>query len=190
MTRTGNQRNDSAASTHVARSALLVASLFAADKLLALVRDAIVGRAFGASAALDAYYAAFELPDGLFTIIAGSAMATTLIPILSAHIMKDEDSDVWQLVSAVVNLALVLVAGVGIVAAMFAPQVIRVVAPGFDAAQVDLSARLMRLVLIQTLLFTTSGIVMGVLRAYHHFLLPALAPLCYTASRILGTLLL
>jgi len=190
MTETGKQPNNSPASTHVARSALLVAALFAVDKLLALVRDAVIGRAFGASAALDAYYAAFELPDGLFTIIAGSAMATTLIPILSAHITKGEDSDVWQLVSAVVNLALVLVAGVGIVAAIFAPQIIRVVAPGFDAVQVDLAARLMRLVLIQTLLFTTSGIVMGVLRAYQHFLLPALAPLCYTASRILGTLLL
>jgi putative peptidoglycan lipid II flippase len=117
-------------------------------------------------------------------------MATTLIPILSAHIIKDEHDSVWQLVSTVINLALLLVAAVGIVAAIFAPQVIRVVAPGFDTAQVDLAARLMRLVLIQTLLFTASGILMGVLRAYQHFLLPAVAPLCYTMSRILGTLFL
>jgi len=190
MPKTSNQRGNPSANAHIARSALLVATLFAADKLLALVRDAVIGRAFGASAALDAYYAAFELPDGLFTIIAGSAMATTLIPILSAHIIKDEHSDVWQLVSAVVNLALLLVAGVGVVAAILAPQVIRVVAPGFDTMQVELAAQLMRLVLVQTLLFTVSGILMGVLRAYQHFLLPAVAPLCYTASRIVGTLFL
>ncbi|MFO7740817.1 MAG: murein biosynthesis integral membrane protein MurJ, partial [Anaerolineae bacterium] len=126
--------------------------------------------------------------DGLFTIIAGSAMATTLIPILSARIHRGEHEEAWRLVSAVVNLALLVVAGVGVVAALFAPQVIRAVAPGFDAGQVTLGARLMRLVLLQTLMFTTSGILVGVLRAYQHFLLPALAPVCYTLGRIAGTL--
>ncbi len=174
--------------SHVARSAFLVASFFAADKVLALVRDVVISRTFGASAELDAYYAAFELPDGLFTILAGSAMATTLIPILSVRIGRSEHDSAWRLVSAVVNLALLIVVVVGVVAAIFAPQVIRAVAPGFDAFQVALGARLMRLVLIQTLVFTISGILGGVLRAYQHFLLPALAPICYTLGRILGTI--
>jgi putative peptidoglycan lipid II flippase len=173
--------------SHVARSAALVAVLFAGDKALGLARDAVISRTFGASAQLDAYYAAFELPDGLFTILAGSAMATTLIPILSARIGRDEHEEAWRLVSAVINLALLIVAGVGLVAALFAPHVIQAVAPGFDADQVALGAQLMRLVLIQTLLFTVSGILVGVLRAYQHFLLPALAPVCYTLGRIAGT---
>jgi len=177
-------------SSSVARSAALVAALFTLDKILALGRDVVIGRAFGASAELDAYYAAFELPDGLFTILAGSAMATTLIPILAARIRRDEHDAGWRLVSAVVNLALLIVAVVGAVAAIFAPQVIATVAPGFDAEQVALGAKLMRLVLFQTLIFTVSGILVGVLRAYQHFLLPALAPVCYTLGRILGTLFL
>jgi putative peptidoglycan lipid II flippase len=176
--------------SHVARSAALVAVLFAGDKVLGLARDVVISRAFGASAELDAYYAAFELPDGLFTILAGSAMATTLIPILSARIRQDEHEEAWRLVSTVVNLALLIVAAIGAVAAIFAPQVIAAVAPGFDGEQVALGAKLMRLVLIQTLIFTMSGILVGVLRAYQHFLLPALAPVCYTLGRVLGTLLL
>ena len=172
----------------MARSAILVATLFAGDKVLGLARDIVISRTFGASAELDAYYAAFELPDGLFTILAGSAMATTLIPILSARIGRDEHDAAWELVSAVVNLALLIVAAVGAVAAIFAPQVIRTVAPGFDAHQIALGANLMRLVLIQTLVFTVSGILVGVLRAYQHFLLPALAPICYTLGRIVGTI--
>ncbi|MFQ6101411.1 MAG: murein biosynthesis integral membrane protein MurJ [Anaerolineae bacterium] len=188
-----------ASSTHVARSAVLVALLFAADKLLGLVRDGAIGHAFGASAALDAYYAAFELPDGLFTVIAGSAMATTLIPVLSARITQGNQEEAarlsardeaWRLVSAVINLALLIVAGVSVVATVFAAQVIHVVAPGFGAEQVALAAKLMRLVLLQTLLFTASGILTGVLRAHQHFLLPAAAPICYTLGRIAGALLL
>jgi putative peptidoglycan lipid II flippase len=179
-----------ASSSHVARSAALVALLFAADKLLGLVRDAAVGHAFGASAALDAYYAAFELPDGLFTVVAGSAMATALIPVLSARIVHGDREGVWRLVSAVINLALMVVAGVSVVAAALAPQIIRAVAPGFDAGTAALAARLMRLVLLQTLVSSASGIVMSVLQAHQHFLLPAAAPMCYTLGRIAGALLL
>ncbi|MGD2178565.1 MAG: murein biosynthesis integral membrane protein MurJ [Anaerolineae bacterium] len=174
--------------SYVARSAVLVAVLFTVDKVLALARDIVISRAFGASAQLDAYHAAFELPDGLFTILAGSAMATTLIPILSARISRDEHEQAWRLVSAVVNLALLIVATVSVAAAIFAPHVIKAVAPGFDGEQIALGASLMRLVLLQTLVFTASGILVGVLRAYQHFLLPALAPVCYTLGRIAGTL--
>lgn len=177
-----------ASSSQVARSALLVAFLFTADKLLGLVRDAAIGRAFGASAALDAYYAAFELPDGLFTVVAGSAMATALIPVLSAHISRGDRKEAWRLASAVINLALLVVAGMSGVAAATAPHIIRVVAPGFDAGQTALAARLMRLVLLQTLVSSTSGIVMSALQAHQHFLLPAAAPICYTLGRIAGAL--
>lgn len=175
---------------HVARSAVLVAFFFAFDKVLGLVRDVVVSRAFGASPELDAYYAAFELPDGLFTVVAGSALATSFIPILSAHISKGDRDDTWQLVSAVLNLALLVVATVSIVAAVLAPQVIALVAPGFDAYRAGLATRLMRLVLLQTLLSSVSGITMSTLQAHQHFLLPAAAPLFYTLGRIGGALLL
>ena len=178
----------SASTSCVARSAALVACFFAADKLLGVVRDAAIGRAFGASAELDAYYAAFELPDGLFTVVAGAAMATALIPVLSARITRDDHEGTWRLVSAVINWALLLVTGVSVVAAVFAPQLVRAIAPGFDAGRTALAARLMRLVLLQTVISSVSGIVMSVLQAHQHFLLPAAAPICYTLGRIAGAL--
>jgi len=180
----------SASSSHVTRSVLLIATFFVADKLLGVVRDGAISHAFGASAALDAYYAAFELPDGLFTIVAGSAMATTLIPVLSARIARGDREAVWRLVSTVINLVLIVVACASAAAALVAPQIIHVVAPGFGADQVVLAARLMRLVLLQTLVSSASGVVMSVLQAHQHFLLPAAAPMCYTLGRIAGALVL
>jgi putative peptidoglycan lipid II flippase len=177
----------------VVRSATLVAFFFTVDKLLGLVRDAAIGRAFGASPDLDAYYAAFELPDALFNVVAGLAMATALIPVVSSYLVSDDDtlpSEVWRLVSTVINWALLIVAGVSLVAAVFAPQIIGAVAPGFEAARAETATRLMRLVLLQTLVSTVSGIVMSVLQAHQHFLLPAAAPLAYTLGRIGGALFL
>lgn len=174
----------------VIRSAVPVAALFALDKVLGVVRDVAIGRAFGASPALDAYYAAFELPDGLFTVVAGAALATSLIPILTACIAAGDRERVWRLVSTVVNWVLLVVAAVSVAAGVFAPQVVAAVAPGFDAERAMLAVRLMRLVLLQTLISSASGVVMSVLQAHQHFLLPAAAPLSYTLGRIAGVLLL
>jgi putative peptidoglycan lipid II flippase len=184
--RTEGRADDS----RVARSAALVAFFFTADKLLGLVRDAAVGHAFGASAALDAYYAAFELPDALFNVVAGLAMATALIPVLSERITKGQRDEAWRLASAVINWALLVVASVSVLAAVFAPGIIGAVAPGFGAARAQLATKLMRLVLLQTVISSVSGIVMSVLQAHQHFLLPAAAPLAYTLGRIAGALFL
>jgi putative peptidoglycan lipid II flippase len=117
-------------------------------------------------------------------------LATALIPVLSARITKGDREGVWRLTSAVVNLVLIVVATVSVIAAVFAPQVIAAVAPGFDAYRASLSVQLMRLVLLQTLISSISGIAMSVLQAHQHFLLPAAAPLAYTVGRILGAWLL
>jgi len=175
---------------HVIQSTALVMVLFGTDKVLALVRDIAIGHAFGTSPELDAYYAAFELPDGLFTVLAGAAMSTTLIPVLTDYLQRNDRDGAWQMVSSVINAVLLMVIGISLLAALLAPQIIQTVAPGFGPEQVILAARLMRWVLIQTIISSVSGIVMGVLQAHQHFLLPAAAPICYTLGRIAGALLL
>lgn len=182
----------SAFSGHVARSAVLVASLFAADKMLGVVREAAVGRAFGTSAVLDAYFAAFEVPEGLNTIVTGAALTTSLIPLLTTVIARGNRDDLWRFVSSVINWVLIVVGVSSLVAVAFARSIIVTVAPGFagDSAQVELATQLMRLVLIQTLIFSASTLVTGTLQAHRHFLLPALSPLFYTLGRIFGAVAL
>jgi putative peptidoglycan lipid II flippase len=64
------------------------------------------------------------------------------------------------------------------------------VAPGFDDAQVDLTVGLMRLMLISTVIFGVSGLMMGVLQANNSFLMPAIAPSIYNFGIIFGALVL
>ncbi len=182
--------NSATAQTRVAQAALLVGFFLAADKVLGLFRNIVITRTFGTSGELDAYYAAFELPDGLFTLIAGSALTTALIPILTARIQSETKEDVWRLVSAVVNWVLGIVAVCSVLAAIFAPQIIAGVAPGFGPDRAELAVQLMRLVLLQTLISCLSGVAMSTLQAHQHFLLPAAAPLAYTLGRIAGALFL
>ncbi|MCX7682653.1 MAG: murein biosynthesis integral membrane protein MurJ, partial [Anaerolineae bacterium] len=157
-----------------------------------VVREAAIGRAFGTSAALDAYFAAFEVPEGLNAIVTGAALITALIPLLSDLIGRSDREEVWRLVSSVVNWVLLITGSASLIAAVLARPIILILAPGFagQPGQVELATSLMRLVLIQTLIFSVSTVFTGTLEAHKHFLLPALGPLCYTLGRIVGAVVL
>ena len=77
---------------HIARNVLLVSGAFVLAAAAGLIRNALIARRFGIGADLDAYYAAFKLPDLLFTVVAGGALATAFIPVF-AGFMAAEDRD-------------------------------------------------------------------------------------------------
>lgn len=166
---------------------------FLANKILALGQRIIIARAFGTGPDYDAFVAAFRLPDILFTLISGGALATAFIPVLSGRLLlkPGDDPAGWRLTSAVLNTIFIVMTAASLLVALLAlPLVQYLVAPGFDPATQLLTANLMRLALISTIIFSVSGLVMGVLHAHQHFLLPAIAPLLYNLGLIGGALFL
>ena len=171
----------------VLKASLLLMAFFALDKLVALGRQFLIARSFGVGSGLDAFNAANNLPDLLFVLIAGGGLAMAFIPVLSATLNREGRAAAWRLFSQVANLAFLVTAGLALLLAinpLFFVQVI--VTPGFDPAQQQLVADLMRLNLIATLIFSLSGLVIGALQANQHFLMPALAPILYNAGQIFG----
>lgn len=147
----------------------------------------LIARAFGTSGALDAYYAAFNFPDLLFALIPGGALASVFIPVLSTYLMRESDAESWKFVSIVVNDVFLSVAALSLLGAIFAqPLVAVLIAPGFDPARQALTADLMRIVFLSTIVFSISGVVISILHAHQHFLLPALAPALYNLGIIAG----
>lgn len=161
----------------IARAATLVMVLFAASRALGLLREVVVGATFGTSTAYDAYLAAERIPRMLFTLIAGGALGSAFIPTFTSYFARSDPRGGWRLASAVVNLLLVALSVATALAWVAAPTLVgTVLAPGFPADQQALAAGLMRTMLIAPLFFGISGVVMGILNARQHFLLPALAP--------------
>lgn len=176
--------------------AFLVMILFVLSRVTGLLREVIIGNQFGTSAALDAYLTAFRVPDTLFQLVAGGALGSAFIPIFAQYWTKEPrdaatTTAAWQLFSRTLNLVvLILVVLAGLAALGAEPLVTYVIAPGFNPAQQQLTAALMRGMLISTVIFGASGLIMGVLNALQHFLTPALAPVMYNVAIILGAWLL
>lgn len=176
----------------IAQAAGLVSILFAISRLLGLLREIVIGAQFGTGAELDAYLAAFRLPDLIFYLVAGGALGSAFIPTFTASLTQDStQARAWRLASAVSNLVLLVTTGLAIAAALLADTLVAtLIAPGFDPAQQALTAELMRIMLIAPVIFGVSGIVMGILNSFQHFLAPALAPVLYNLAIIAAAWLL
>ncbi|UCC64612.1 MAG: murein biosynthesis integral membrane protein MurJ [Anaerolineae bacterium] len=179
----------SARRRHIARNTLLVGVSFAFAAAAGLLRNVVIARHFGIGADLDAYYAAFKLPDLLFTVVAGGALATAFIPVFASFLADGDREGAWRLASSITNLVALIVSALAIVAALLAPWLVRtLIAPGFDAAGQAETVAVMRVVLISTLVFGVSAVQGSVLHGFKHFLLPALAPVMYPLGIAAGAL--
>ncbi len=172
---------------------LLIGFFFAIDKGLGLFRQIVIGRQFGVSSELDAFNVANNLPDLLFAMSSGGALAIAFIPVLSESLEREGRQAAWDLFSRVANLAFLVTGVLAVLIAIFAGPLVRAelgVAPGFSPQLQSLVAQLMRLNLVATLLFSLSGLVIAGLQANKHFLLPAIAPVVYDLGQIFGALVL
>lgn len=175
----------------VSKSSLMLSFFFGVNTIVSLVRQVIIARTFGLSKELDAFNAANNIPDLLFSLISGGALAFALIPVLSEYLTHNGKEQMWKVFSNVLNLVFIITAVMSVIVFLFADFIVKAefgVAPGFEIVQQNVVVMLMRLNLIATVIFSLSGIVSSGLQARQHFLTPAAAPLIYNIGLIIGAI--
>lgn len=176
---------------HVARSTFIVMVAFAAAKAISLIQTWIIAREFGISPEYDAFVAANRLPEIIFNLIAGGAIAFAFIPVFAGLLARNETKQAWKTASHVANTIFLLTLIASSLAFLLSDWLVTsLIAPGFDPEIQALTTGLMRVLLISTLIFSISGIVMGILQSHNRFLLPALAPIMYDIGILFGVLFL
>ncbi len=178
---------------HIARSTLIIAVFFGLEKLLGFIRNVLIARTFHLSTELDAFNAANNIPDLIFALISGGALAMAFIPVLADYRQSRTKSDLWGLFSQISNGVFLITAVVSIIIAISARQLVSWkigIAPGFSPEQRELVVDLMRLNLIATLFFSLGGLAIAGLQANQHFLIPALAPSMYDLGSLVGIVIL
>jgi putative peptidoglycan lipid II flippase len=174
----------------LATAGLVVTGAFFVSRVLGWLRTVVTAYLFGASPDLDAYFAAFRIPDAIFQLVAAGALSSALIPVLSGLIANGEDSRAWRVVSTVVNLMLLALAALSVVLAIAAPVIVPAITPGFDPAQTELTVRLSRIMLISPTLLALGAVATSVLNTMGRFSASALAPIVYNVGIILGAIFL
>jgi putative peptidoglycan lipid II flippase len=169
-------------------SFILMASFFLSAALGA-VRQVLFNAQFGVGTEANAYYAAFRLPDTLFSLIAGGALSSAMIPVLLNAKQKDGEAAGWRLISVVLTSLLSVFALIIIAVAIFTPALVtRVLAPGFDAETADLTITLTRIMLIQPVILLLGSVATAVLNSRNQFLLTGLSIVSHNVCLIASIL--
>lgn len=182
-----------AANRQIARAAGTVMVAFVFSNLVGLARQILMANVFGTQAQMDAFSAANRVTETLFNLVAGGALASAFIPTFTALLTQGDRQRAWRLASAVANLILLILILLSLLAAIFAPWIVRnVLAPGFaaDPEQEALTVSLLRVMLPSAVIFGLSGLGMGILNSNQIFFWPAIAPAMYQAGMIFGILVL
>lgn len=188
-----SQNKVTTANQQIAKAAGTVMFAYILSSIINLARGIVILRAFGTGMENEAFWAANRVAETLFSLVAGGALASAFVPTFTAFLAKKQPDKAWKLASSIINLALVIISVLAILAAIFAPLIVRyLLAPGFvdDPEKFDLTVRLLRIILPSTVIFSVSGLVMGILNGHQSFLFPALAPSMYSLGMIFGVLVL
>lgn len=171
-------------------AAFLISLSYFLSRILGLVRDRLLASNFGVSASTDAYTAAFRIPDLLFTILVSGAFAVSFIPVFIGFIEKKKTDEAWHVTSSLLNIFSIATIALCVIAFIFAPQLVKLLAPGFDQERFQLTVNITRIMLITPFLFTVSSVLGAIQQAFNRFTLFALASVMYNIGIIIGIVFL
>jgi putative peptidoglycan lipid II flippase len=180
----------SGAGRAIARAGIIVSTAYLAARVLGYVRTVVIATTFGLSADLDAFYAAFRIPDLIFQLVAAGALSSALVPVLSGLLATGERARAWRVVSTIANLMIVGLAVLAIGLFVLAPVLVPLYTPGFDPAEVATTVELTRIMLLSPIFLALGAVATSVLNSSGRFGAAAAAPIVYNIVIIIGALIL
>ncbi len=174
-----------------AAASLMVVAIFA-SAITGLIRVMLLARQFGTTGEINAYVQAFSVPDFIYFLMAGGALRTGFVPVFTEYLATDKVKQAWKTFSSTLWLLVIVgtvLTGLGII---FAPQLARLISPGWVTKHpdlMDLCVRLMRIMFFAEIFFVIGGLLMGTLNSLKHFFWPAMGPIIYNLVIITSILL-
>ena len=173
----------------IAAAAVILGAASLVSRFLGLFRDRILAGQFGAGDELDIYYAAFRIPDLVYSLLVLGAISAGFIPVFIQYLQKDKKQS-WYLANSVLNLMALSLVVVCALLIILTPWIIRLVAPGFSSEKLSLTVQLTRIMFLSPFFLGLSAVFGGILQSFRRFLIYSLGPIMYNLGIIFGALVL
>ncbi len=173
----------------VKSAAILLASSTLVSALLGLFRDRLLNSYYLGTypTGIDAYTAAFTIPDFMFFILTSGALSVSFIPVFNQRLMAGNKKSAWELSTSLLNLLAILTLVASILIMIFADPLIRyVVSPGLDESGMVLAINMTRVIAINPFLFSIATVLTSIQQAVGRFIFYAFAPAIYNIGIIIG----
>ena len=173
----------------IGQAALVITLATLMARVFGLLRGSLFTAVLGTTAISDAFNRAFVIPNAIYTIVTGGALVSAFIPVFNAYMLeRGDEPEAWRVASNTLNLATLVMVAIGGIVAIFARQLVTLYNPGVNASELDLTADLTRIMILQATVMGVGVVVSSILNARQHFFLPALGSVLYSVGLIIGLL--
>lgn len=172
------------------RAAGIIGLAVMCSRVLGLIREQICAALFGGGGAMDAFTAAFRIPNLLRDLFAEGALSTAFVATFSKTAARSNDAAAWSLANKIATLAAIVLGALCALGIVFSPQLVATLAPGFNPAKAALTVTLTRVMFPFILLVSLAALVMGMLNAKNVFGMPAMASSFFNVGSIVGGVVL
>jgi hypothetical protein len=168
------------------RTLSTVSGMTLLSRITGLLRETIKATAFGAGIQMDAFEAAFRLPNLLRRLFAEGAFSQAFVPILAEYRRRRGLDATRQLVGNVGTLLAVVLLALSVLGSLAAPWLVYLLAGGFarTPGKVELTAEMIRIVFPYILFVSLVSLAGGVLNVFRRFAIPAFTPVLLNVSII------
>jgi putative peptidoglycan lipid II flippase len=174
----------------LARAGIIVSGAFLVSRVLGWVRLVVIAHSVRDPAELDAFFAAFRIPDLLFQLVAAGALSSALIPIVTGLLQTDGERRAWRVVSTVTNLMLAALVVLAVIVFLAADLLVPIYTSGFEPATMARTIELTRIMVLAPIFLALGAVATSVLNARGRFAAAAIAPIVYNLAIIGAALLL
>ncbi|HEX9069007.1 MAG TPA: murein biosynthesis integral membrane protein MurJ [Ktedonobacterales bacterium] len=177
---------------NLARATAIVTAALLFSRVLGLVRQTLFSGVIGINNQSDAFVNASLIPEIVFNIVAGGALASAFIPVFTDYLVDKRDrKTAWHVASSAFNVSMVALTLLGVVGFIFTPQMLDVLIHPLlvkDANEFQLVVSLTRIMLLQPIFLGGATVAIAILQARQSFVLPAIAQVMYNVCLIGGIL--
>lgn len=173
----------------VSSAAIILASSTLLSALLGIFRDRLLNSYYLDTypTGIDAYTAAFTIPDFMYLILTSGALAVSFIPVFNQRLSGGNKKSAWELSYSLLNLMALITLVASVFIMIFAEPLVKyVVGPGLDESGTILAINMMRVIAINPFLFSISTIFSSIQQALGRFIFYALAPAVYNIGILIG----
>jgi putative peptidoglycan lipid II flippase len=167
------------------KAASLIAFFTLLSRLVGLYRDRLFASHFGPGDLLDAYYAAFRIPDLIFNLLVLGTLSAAFIPVFTEYFVEDE-KEANKVANTILNISFLAISALCLVLYFFVPQLVNIVAPGFEGEKYQMTVAMTKVFLLSPIIFTVSNVFTSMLHALKRFLYVSIAPIIYNFGIIFG----
>jgi putative peptidoglycan lipid II flippase len=177
----------------LAQSAVIVSAGNLASRILGLARIQAIAYLFGTGPLVDAFFVASQVPTLVYDLLIGGLLSSALVPVFSDYTAPERRDELWRLASIIFSLVASIMAVFIVLVELGAPWIALLMGGlghGFDAATLDATTRMIRLMTPGLVFFGLSGASTGLLYTLKRFRYPAFAAAVFNATIIAAGVLL